>query len=238
MEDAPAIFRQVEALGTLDVVAVTDHDDITGALLAAEAHERGDYRFDFVPGIEVTTRQGHLLALWVWEPVRSFRSLEETISAIHAQGGLAVLPHPFSMLTRSVGRRRLERNLAIGDPAVHPDGIELANPTMMGWDTARARRLNRESYQLAVTGGSDAHFTELIGSAYTTFPGSSATQLREAIALRQTDGVLERKVSLAEIGARRLVGQQVRGLSVTPRKVLGPPLARAVRRLRRTGRRR
>ncbi len=136
MEDAPAIFRQVEALGTLDVVAVTDHDDITGALLAAEAHERGDYRFDFVPGIEVTTRQGHLLALWVWEPVRSFRSLEETISAIHAQGGLAVLPHPFSMLTRSVGRRRLERNLAIGDPAVHPDGIELANPTMTGWDTA------------------------------------------------------------------------------------------------------
>jgi len=233
MEDAAAIFDQIESMGTLDVVAVTDHDDIEGALLAREVHARGDYSFEFVPGIEVTTRQGHLLGLWVDEPLRSFRSLEETVAAIHEQGGLAVLPHPFSMLTRSIGRRRLERTLAIDDASVHPDGIELANPTMFGWDTGHARRLNEKRYRLAVTGGSDAHFTELVGSAYTTFAGRTSEGLRQAIVERRTDGMLERKVPLAEIGVRRLLQQQVRGLKVTPRKVLGPPLRRVVGRVRR-----
>jgi predicted metal-dependent phosphoesterase TrpH len=233
MGDAAAIFDQIESIGTLNVVAVTDHDDIEGALLAREVHERGNYSFEFVPGIEVTTRQGHLLGLWVEEPLRSFRSLEETVAAIHGQGGLAVLPHPFSMLTRSIGRRRLERTLKIEDTSVHPDGIELANPTTFGWDTRRARRLNEERYGLAVTGGSDSHFTELVGSAYTTFAGHTSEELRQAIVERRTDGVLERKVPLAEIGVRRLLDQQVRGLSVTPRKVLGPPMRWAGRRARR-----
>jgi predicted metal-dependent phosphoesterase TrpH len=233
MGDAAAIFDQIESMGTLNVVAVTDHDDIEGALLAREVHARGSYSFEFVPGIEVTTRQGHLLGLWVDEPLRSFRSLEETVTEIHEQGGLAVLPHPFSMLTRSIGRRRLERTLAIDDASVHPDGIELANPTMFGWDTHRARQLNEERYGLAVTGGSDAHFTELAGSAYTTFTGRTSEELRLAIVERQTDGVLARKLPLAEIGVRRLLQQQVRGLSVTPRKVLGPPMERVVRWVRR-----
>ena len=85
MGDAAAIFDQIEAMGTLNVMAVTDHDDIEGALLAREVHARGSYSFEFVPGIEVTTRQGHLLGLWVDEPLRSFRSLEETVAAIHEQ---------------------------------------------------------------------------------------------------------------------------------------------------------
>jgi len=231
MGDATEVFEAVEAAGFLDVIAVTDHDDVTGALLAREAHAAGGYSFELVTGIEVTTRQGHLLALWVDEPVRSFRSLEQTVAQIHELGGLAVLPHPFSMLTRSIGRRRLERNLAIADTAVHPDGIELANPTSFGWDTSRARQRNDEHWKLAVTGGSDAHFTELIGAAYTTFPGRTASDLRAAIDARTTDGFLGKHVSLAEIGIRRLAHQQVRGLSVTPRKVLGPRLRRARARL-------
>jgi hypothetical protein len=233
MGSALEIFEAVEAAGVLDVVAVTDHDDVEGALLARELHSQRGYAFDLVTGIEVTTRQGHLLALWVDERVRSFRSLEETVARIHELGGLAVVPHPFSMLTRSIGRRRLERNLAIDDPAVHPDGIELANPTSFGWDTRRARRLNRERWRLAVTGGSDAHFTELLGAAYTTFEGRTARELRAAIEARTTEGVLGKKVSMAEIGVRRLAHQQVRGLSVTPRKVLGPPLRRLAGRVRR-----
>ncbi len=233
MGDAAEIFAAIESRGLLDVVAVTDHDDIEGALLAREVHAQGGYSFELVTGIEVTTRQGHLLALWVDEPVRSFRSLEQTVAQIHALGGLAVIPHPFSMLTRSIGRRRLERNLAIADPTVHPDGIELANPTSFGWDTRRARQRNAERWQLAVTGGSDAHFTELLGAAYTTFPGRSASDVRAAIEARETDGVLGQRVSMAEIGVRRLAHQQVRGLSVTPRKVLGPRVRRVRERLKR-----
>ncbi|MDA0351283.1 MAG: phosphotransferase [Chloroflexi bacterium] len=233
MGSALDILEAVERGNLLEVLAITDHDDIEGALLARELHAQGSYGFELVTGIEVTTRQGHLLALWVDEPVRSFRSLEETVAQIHRLGGLAVLPHPFSMLTRSIGRRRLERNLSIDDDAVHPDGIELANPTSFGWDTRHARQRNDRHWQLAVTGGSDAHFTELIGSAHTSFPGRTAADLRAAIEAQTTEGHLGRKVPLREIGLRQLARQQVRGLSVTPRKVLGPKVHRLAGQVRR-----
>jgi len=236
MEDARGIFERVELRGELDVIAITDHDDVRGALEAREVHQRARYHFDLITGIEVTTRSGHLLALWVDQPIASFRSLEATVAAIHRAGGLAVVPHPFSALTRSVGRRALERVLAIEDPATHPDGIELANPTSMGWDTgARARQLNATRYHLAETGGSDAHFVEAIGAAYTLFPGHDAAALRSALLERRTSGVIDEGTPLREIGARRLLLQQVRGLSVTPRKVLGPAAARLRERFLRTG---
>ena len=158
MASAEEIFDLVERRAELDVIAITDHDDIEGALIARDIHARGGYHFDFVPGIEVTTRGGHLLALWVEEPVPSFRSLGDTVEEIHRQGGLAVIPHPFSLLTRSVGRRGLERLVDAGDPERVPDGLEVENPTSAGWDTGpRMRRLNEERWRLATTGGSDAH---------------------------------------------------------------------------------
>ncbi len=196
-------------------------------MIAREVHARGDYHFDFVPGIEVTTRGGHLLALWVEEPVPSFRSLGDTVEEIHRQGGLAVIPHPFSALTRSVGRRGLERLVDAGEAARIPDGIEVENPTSAGWDTGgRARRLNKERWGLATVGGSDAHFLEAVGASYTLFPGNTAEELRTAILDRRTVAMAGRKPSLREIGWRTLLRQQVRGLSVTPRKVLGRPLRR------------
>ncbi len=227
MDSARVIFDRVEARAELAVIAVTDHDDVRGALEARETHARGAYHFDLVTGIEVTTLHGHLLALWVDQPIRSFRRLEETVAAIHEAGGLAVIPHPFSALTRSIGRRTLERVLAIEDAATHPDGIELANPMMRGWDTGdRAARANRERWRLAETGGSDAHFVETVGTAYTRFPGRTEADLRRAIEQHQTAGVLLRHTPYREIGVRRLVVQQARGLAVTPRKVIGGRIER------------
>ena len=236
MEDARELFERIELRGELDVIAITDHDDIRGALEARDVHSRSRYHFELITGIEVTTMQGHLLALWVDVPIRSFRSLESTVAAVHEAGGLAVVPHPFSALTRSIGRRSLERVLAIEDEATHPDGIELANPTSMGWDTgARARHLNATRYHLAETGGSDAHFAEAVGNAYTLFPGHDAASLRAAILERRTSGILDQGTPLREIGLRRLLLQQVRGLAVTPRKVLGPAAMRLRDRVRRGG---
>jgi hypothetical protein len=227
MADARALFRLIDDTTDLDVVAVTDHDDIGGALLAREEHARGSYHFELVTGIEVTTRSGHLLALWVDEPVPSLRSLEETIATIHSLGGLAVIPHPLSPLTRSIGERTLERLLTRGAPEARPDGIEVSNSSLAGLATGRkALRLNRERWHLAETGGSDAHFPEAAGTATTLFPGTTAEDCRRAILAGATSGVLYRAPSLRSIGVGRLVRQQVRGLSVTPRKVLGPPLRR------------
>ena len=221
MAGAQALLDHVELHTDLDVIAVTDHDDVRGALIARELHARGRYRFELVPGIELTTRSGHLLALWVDEPLPSLRSLAASVEAVHRAGGLAVVPHPFSWLTRSVGRRTLDGLLASGDGGSHPDGIEVANTTPAGRVTgARALRRNRERYGLAETGGSDAHFLEAVGTAATIFPGRSAAELRAAIEARRTRGHAGRAPSLRRLGARRLAAQQVRGLSDTPRKLI------------------
>lgn len=232
MVDAAALLARIEAATDLDVVAFTDHDDVRGALLARELHARGHYRFEFVPGIELTTISGHLLALWIDEPIRPLRSLAETVTAIHRAGGVAVLPHPFSYLTRSVGRRTLERLLRTTGPEAHPDGIEVANTSLAGRVTgAQALRWNRAQGRLgqgrlAETGGSDAHFPEEVGSARTVFRGHSASELRAAILARETHGISAPHVPLRHIGVRQLALQQVRGLAVTPRKILGPPVRR------------
>src|SRR5207247_1433670 len=59
----------------------------------AMARDRG-LRFEVVVGEEVTTLGGHLLALWIEQPIRPFRSLRSTIAAIHDQSGIAIPAHP------------------------------------------------------------------------------------------------------------------------------------------------
>jgi predicted metal-dependent phosphoesterase TrpH len=227
MSHATEVLNWIERRTELDVVAITDHDDIGGALLARELHAAGSYHFDFVPGIEVTTRSGHLLALWVDQPVPSFRPLRETVATIHRLGGLAIIPHPFSYLTRSIGRRKLEQLLREDDAETRPDAIELANPSLAGRVTrAKARRYNEERYGLAEVGSSDAHFIEEIGTARTLFSGTGAEALRADIKGGRTHSVMADPVPLRSIGVRRLLAQQARGLSVTPRKVLGRRLRR------------
>src|SRR3972149_6488905 len=88
------ILDYVEAETDLDIIAVTDHDDLRGALEAREVCARGRYRFQVVTGMEVTAVEGHIIALWVEEPLPSLRPVEEVLAAVHRQGGLAVAAHP------------------------------------------------------------------------------------------------------------------------------------------------
>ena len=133
-----------------------------------------------------------------------------------------MIPHPFSFLTRSIGQRTLERTLKL-PPEQRPDGIEIASPLAKGWHAGEhARRANLERWGLAETGGSDSHFAETLGLAYTRYRGRTSEALRAAIEARTTEGVLQGSTPYREIGLGRLAAQQVRGLSITPRKVLGP----------------
>src|SRR5688572_17427136 len=71
----------------LNVIAVTEHDTLRASEEARELQARSSFHFDIVPGLEVTTLDGHLLALFVDEPPPSFKRIEETLVAIHARGG-------------------------------------------------------------------------------------------------------------------------------------------------------
>lgn len=87
------ILNYVEARKHLDVIAITDHDRIDAALWAYE--HRDEYSYDIIPGVEVSSREGHILGLWVTMPIPKNLSLEDTVEAIHEQNGIAVLAHPY-----------------------------------------------------------------------------------------------------------------------------------------------
>src|SRR2546430_13305684 len=79
----------------LDVIAVTDHDTIEGALRAADfAASRPDAPHVIV-GEEVSSRHGHILGLFLERRVRPGMSAAATVDAIHDQDGIAIAAHPF-----------------------------------------------------------------------------------------------------------------------------------------------
>ncbi len=182
-----AVLDHVEARTDLDLIAITDHERIDGALRAREIHAAGSYSFELVIGEEVTTRRGHVLALFIEERVPALRPFPETLERNHDQGGIAIAAHPLAPLTPSLGSRSLMAAHGAADPRHHLDAIELMNPSAAGRVRRAARdRLNAEVLRLAPVGNSDAHVLEGIGSGWTSFPGSGAGDYRAAIEGRTT----------------------------------------------------
>jgi predicted metal-dependent phosphoesterase TrpH len=170
----------------LDLIAITDHDEIRGALEAREYAAQRGYRVQVVTGTEVTTRHGHLLCYGVERTYPYLGSLLATIEAVRADGGWFVVPHPLSWLTLSVSERRL-RDLLTRGGAFRPDAVEVFNPSVSGRVAyQRVRDLNDDEWGLAEFGGSDAHARSLVGTAVTRFPGRTEADFRRALAERAT----------------------------------------------------
>lgn len=211
-----AVLAFVQERTDLDVLAITDHDTLDGAWRARDIVAGGGFRFDLIVGAEITTRQGHLLALFLDKPVRSLRPVEETIAAVHEQGGICIAPHPFSWLTRSLGESVLNRIQAHRDAAIYLDGLETWNPSLAGRITRQRAIAWNVEHGLATTGSSDAHFLGHLGMAYSEFSGRTAADLRAAIVARQT--VARRAAPRPEhrVGVDQLARQQVKSLLELP----------------------
>jgi predicted metal-dependent phosphoesterase TrpH len=201
------ILRHVQDETDLDVIAIADHERIDAALAAqAMAASRG-YRFEVVVGEEVTTRSGHLLGLFLSRPIPPLRSLRWSIAAIHEQGGLAIPAHPLVLLPGSISARRLRTLLADADLAVHPDGIEVLNPTTVGRRGHIRAVAFAADHGLAALGNSDAHMPSQIGQAVTRFEGRSVADVRRAIEARATIWEGTFYPAMVQVG---LLGHQVR----------------------------
>ena len=157
------VLEQAADIG-LDAVAVTDHNVIEESLRATEL--AADYGLVAVPGVEVSTADGHLLALGVEErpPLRA--SVGETAAWIRERGGVAVVPHPFQRSRHGVRRRSLDA--ADGTDGERPvDAVEVYNSWLFtGYKNRRARRYATSRGYPGVA-GSDAHTVPFVGRAYT-----------------------------------------------------------------------
>jgi predicted metal-dependent phosphoesterase TrpH len=150
-----ALLRWMDRRG-LDMVAITDHNTIAGALdFDARAPDR------FLVGEEIKTIDGELIALFLREEVPPGLSLQESMARVRAQGGLVGVSHPLDRLrTGGVGREILE------DIHEALDFIEILNArTTFSADNDLARELAIR-WGLPGSAGSDAHAPFEVGRAY------------------------------------------------------------------------
>ena len=162
----------------LRLIAITDHDHLEGAKRVEELLARQNNALRLITGVEVSTRQGHLLGLFVKKAPKAMRSVEESIEAIKEQGGLVIVPHPLGRLVPSLSRKKIDALLEKGYTI---DGIEIYNPSPANASMRSTVRTANQQWRFAETGGSDAHFWQHIGAAYTLFPGNTPEDFRRAI---------------------------------------------------------
>jgi len=148
------LLEQAAEIG-LDGIVVTDHDVIHESVRAAELAP--EYGLFGIPGVEVSTSVGHLLAIGVSAMPPRREPLDETIDWVRDHGGVAVVPHPFQRSRHGIPRRHL----------VDCDAIEVFNSWLFtGFRNRRARRFAAENGYPALA-ASDAHSVPHVGRAYT-----------------------------------------------------------------------
>lgn len=148
------ILEQAAEIG-LDAVVITDHDIIRESLRAAELAPL--YGLIGIPGVEVSTAHGHLLAIGVEEMPPRRRPLDETVEWVRDHGGVAIVPHPFQRSRHGVRKKNLS----------DCDAVEVFNSWLFtGYKNRRARRFaGRNGYPGIAA--SDAHHLQFVGRAYT-----------------------------------------------------------------------
>jgi predicted metal-dependent phosphoesterase TrpH len=142
----------------LNGVAITDHDTVEGAL---KLLGKKDKDLVIIPGIEVSTSQGHILGINVTTPIPSRLSIKETIDRIHEAGGIAIAAHPSAFFKGGTG-------LGEGIVSHGLDAVEVVNSS--DFPFFLLKYLNKrfaDRIGLPQTGGSDSHLPETIGLAYT-----------------------------------------------------------------------
>lgn len=198
----PSVLARAKQVG-LDVIAITDHDEIRGALKAFELAPKFD--IEVITGIEITTAEGDLLALFVTEKIQPGRALIETIVKVGEAGGICIAPHP---MAKGAGMKSLSGESilwALDHPLASRIliGIETYNATALDRESnIRAQKLWTECPRIAQVGNSDAHVLQAIGAGATEFPGNTAAHLLDALWIGGTDVRQGEPMSSAQILGR------------------------------------
>lgn len=204
MVPARLVERAVQA--DLDGVVVTDHDTVEGARVVADLAAARD--LVVVVGCEVSTADGHLLAMGVEGAPEPGRPLVETARAVRESGGIAVVPHPFQRSRHGAGENAI----------ANVDGVEVYNAlTFTGLRNRQAERFAaREGYPPFA--GSDAHRPETVGRAATeiTLPAGTPPTAESVLATMRAG----RTAAVGEsISTRHLVSRVVTNAAVKTRSL-------------------
>jgi hypothetical protein len=180
------LLETAEKVG-LGAIAITDHNEISGAL---EARERTNGRVKVIVAEEVKTAdQGEVIGLFIEEKIPRGMTLQETIAEIRRQGGLVYVPHPFDRMHSVPDYEHLL------DVVEDIDAIEIFNPRVAfsAFNEEAARFAAK--YRIVAGAGSDSHVAQGLGSVKIRMrdfdgPEEFLESLREADIIRRKQSLL------------------------------------------------
>ena len=195
--DIETIIKYTTMNTKLDIISITDHNEITGSLLAKEIAPA--YGLQVVTGSEISTSDGHLLGLFISEKIPARMSAYETLMAVRDLGGLCIVPHPGAKCTHSISLEKIHSLLQ----------DEAASETLVGMEIYNAGLLRKKSNQLAaqftldhnisLVASSDAHVPASIGKGATGFRGSTIEDLKNALITHKTHTLQQETMSFLSV---------------------------------------
>lgn len=160
--DTPLSVIEAHCLARgLTGIAVTDNDTIEGALRLRDQVKT----LRIIIAEEITTRDGDVIGLFLTERIPPGMSALETMQAIHSQGGLVYLPHPFNKARARKGGGASFADVMPAVDIVEAFNGKIARPVYNEMAATLASR-----YQKVAAGGSDAHSLHAIGTVFNQFP--------------------------------------------------------------------
>jgi glycosyltransferase involved in cell wall biosynthesis len=200
----------------LGAIAVTDHNEVSGALDAAK--KAADYGMKVIVAEEVKTKdQGEVIGLFITEKIPRGMTLQETIAEIKRQGGLVYVPHPFDRMHAVPDYEHL---LDVVDDI---DLIEVYNPRVaIGAFNEEAQRF-AEKYRIPAAAGSDSHVAAGLGTVRNRMPDFDGPE--EFLAALRSNQITTKPGTLLYVQALKFLETKAT-----------PPAARRARKARRVKR--
>ena len=153
------IINRAISIG-LDAVAIVDHDTVEGAAHAVEYVKANNLDIVVIPGIEVSTKQGHLLVMGVTEALPPKEDFFETAKRGREMGGLLILPHPYHQFRHGVAIRIRNAFEAV-------DAIETLNSRYIVGSANKKAGRKADFFGKPCVAGSDAHNYRYVGYGIT-----------------------------------------------------------------------
>jgi predicted metal-dependent phosphoesterase TrpH len=179
-----AVLKQVVEHTELDLIAITDHDEIRGAYEALDLASA--YGIEIIPGCEISTADGHLLALFIQQRVPPGLTLRETVLRVGDQGGVCIAAHPSARGANSLSPAAIRTALSEPDVSHVLVGIEAYNAGLVHQGSNGIAQALAAELPVAQVGNSDAHLLWMIGRGATEFSGRTAADLRVALETHRT----------------------------------------------------
>jgi len=140
----------------LNGMAVTDHNTVEGGISALKVATKD---FVVIPGVEISTKDGHIIALNIKENIPRSLTVEETVEKIIDKGGIPIVPHLYRSLS-GIKEKKLKKIIK------NVPAIEVFNSCSVLQTNLKTMKIAKK-YNLGGTGGSDSHIPSFVGEAYT-----------------------------------------------------------------------